>query len=95
MTELIVEHVMEVFKRITSVNTPSINSRLALPFKKRPVKDSSKFIKEYADIKDDLRKITGGLGKQNYQEKREKKKSLPFPWSAASQSEINLDKSEV
>ena len=42
VTELTVEHVMEVFKRITSVNTPSVNSRLALPFKKRPVKESSK-----------------------------------------------------
>ena len=75
---------MEVFKRITSVNTPSINSRLALPFKKWPVKDSTKFKKEYAEIKDDLRKITGGLGKENYKEQREKRKSLQFPWPLAS-----------
>ena len=33
---LTVEKVLEVFQRITSVNTPNINSKLAVPLRKHP-----------------------------------------------------------
>ena len=85
--ELTVEKVMEVFKRISSVNTPEINSNLAIPFKKEPVNDSSKFKEEYSVAKNDLRKTTGGKGKGSYQEEKKRKLSLPFPWPKASASE--------
>ena len=78
--ELTVEKVMEVFKRISSVNTPEINSQLAIPFKKEPVNDSSKFKDEYSEAKKDLWKTTGGKGKGAYQEEKKRKLSLPFPW---------------
>ena len=78
---------MEVFKRISSVNTPEINSNLAIPFKKEPVNDSSKFKEEYSVAKNDLRKTTGGKGKGSYQEEKNRKLSLPFPWPKASASE--------
>ena len=81
---LTVEKVLEVFRRISSVNTPTINSQLALPFKKRPVKDSSQFKKEYVEIKNDLRKVSGSSGKVAYQEEQERRKSLPFNWPNAS-----------
>ena len=78
--ELTVEKVLAVFKRITSVNTPEINSQLAIPFKKQEVQDSSKFKEEYSEAKADLRKTTGGKGKGAYQEEKKRKLSLPFPW---------------
>ena len=78
--ELTVEKVLDVFKRISSIQTPVINSQLAIPFKKKPVKDSSKFRQEYANVKSDMRKTTGGLGKDSYQQEKERKRSLPFQW---------------
>ena len=81
---LTVEKVMEVFQRISSINTPQINSKLALPFMKDPVKSSNKFKQEYEGVKSDLRKISGGLGKVAYQKEKERRKSLPFEWPLAS-----------
>ena len=80
---LTVEKVMEVFKRIKSVSTPDINNKLAIPCKKPPVKDSSLFKQEYAEVKESLRKISGGLGKVSYQAEKERKTSAPFTWPAS------------
>ena len=80
---LTVEKVMEVFNRIKKVNTPAINSKLAVPFKKLPVKDSIRFKQDYSEVKENLRKISGGLGKSAYQDEKKRRNSLPFPWSAS------------
>ena len=64
---LSVEKVMGVFQRITSITTPTINSKLAIPYQKDLVKSSNKFKQEYEGVKSDLRKISGGLGKVAYQ----------------------------
>ena len=77
---LTVEKVLEVFQRITSVNTPTINSKLAVPFEKTPLKNSSKFMDEYIGVKSGLRKVSGGLGKDAYQKEKERRKSFPFAW---------------
>ena len=77
---LTVEKVMEAFQRITSVNTPNINSKLAIPFEKTPLNNSSKFKEEYMGVKSGLRKNSGGLGKDAYQMEKERQKSLPFVW---------------
>ena len=84
---LTVEKVMEAFQRITSVNTPNINSKLAIPFEKTPLKNSSKFKEEYLDVKSGLRKVSGGLGKDAYQKEKERQKSLPFAWPQRSHVE--------
>ena len=81
---LTVEKVLEVFNRIKNVTTPAINSKLAVPFKKNPVKDSTKFKQDYPEVKSSMRKISGGLGKDAYQEEKKRKNSLPFPWPASS-----------
>ena len=75
---LSVEKVMGVFQRITSITTPTINSKLAIPYQKDLVKSSNKFKQEYEGVKSDLRKISGGLGKVAYQKEKERRKSLPF-----------------
>ena len=82
--QLTVEKVLEVFKRISSIKTPVINSQLALPFKMKPVKNSIMFKEEYAEIKSDIRKIDGRKGKMAYEQEKEKRKSLPFNWPASS-----------
>ena len=81
---LTVEKVLEVFNRIKNVTTPAINSKLAVPFKKNPVKDSTKFKQDYSEVKSSMRKISGGLGKDAYQEEKKSKNYLPFPWPASS-----------
>ena len=40
---LTVEKVLETFKRISAIKTPEINSKLAIPYKKQPVVNSSKW----------------------------------------------------
>ena len=82
--ELTVKRVLEVFKRISSIRTPIINSQLALPFNKNPVKDSKKFKEEYAKVKHDIGKVDGKKGKAAYEEEKEKRKSLPFNWPESS-----------
>jgi hypothetical protein len=82
--QLTVEKVLAVFKRISSIKTPLINSQLALPFKMKPVKNSIMFKEEYAEIKSDIRKIDGRKGKMAYEQEKEKRKSLPFNWPASS-----------
>ena len=77
---LTVEKVMEVFKRIKNVNTPDINTKLAIPYKKPPLGDSSLFKHEYAELKQSLGKISGGLGKQAYQAEKKRQTSAPFSW---------------
>ena len=77
---LTVEKVMEVFKRIKNVNTPDINTKLAIPYKKAPVGDSTLFKHEYAELKQSLGKISGGLGKQAYQAEKKRQTSAPFSW---------------
>ena len=81
---LTMEKVLETFKRISSIKTPDINSKLAIPFKKQPVVSRTKFKEEYSDIKSDLRKVSGGLGKEAYHTEKERRKSQPFPWPKAS-----------
>ena len=81
---LTVEKVLETFKRISSIKTPDINTKLAIPFKKQPVVSRTKFKEEYSDIKSDLRKVSGGLGKEAYHTEKERRKSQPFPWPKAS-----------
>ena len=81
---LTVEKVLEVFDRIKNITTPNINSKLAVPFNKIPVKSSAKFKEEYKDVKEALRKISGGLGKVKYHEEKERRKSLPFAWPQVS-----------
>ena len=81
---LTVEKVLETFKRISSIKTPDINSKLAIPFKKQPAVSRTKFKEEYSDIKSDLRKVSGGLGKEAYHTEKERRKSQPFPWPKAS-----------
>ena len=76
---LTVEKVLETFKRISSIKTPDINTKLAIPFKKQPVVSRTKFKEEYSDIKSDLRKVSGGLGKEAYHTEKERRKSQPFP----------------
>ena len=46
---LTVEKVLETFRRISSIKTPDINSKLAIPYQKEPVKSSRKFKEEYSD----------------------------------------------
>ena len=82
--QLTVNKVLEVFKRISSIKTPLINSQLALPFKMKPVKNSIMFKEEYAEIKSDIRKIDGRKGKMAYEQEKEKRKSLPFNWPVSS-----------
>ena len=82
--QLTVDKVLEVFKRISSIKTPLINSQLALPFKMKPVKNSIMFKEEYAEIKSDIRKIDGRKGKMAYEQEKEKRKSLPFNWPVSS-----------
>lgn len=82
--ELTVKKVLEVFKRISSIKTPLINSQLALPFNKNPVKDSKKFKEEYAQVKNDIGKIDGKKGKCSYEEEKERRKSVPFKWPESS-----------
>ena len=77
---LTVRTVLETFKRLGSISTPEINFKLAIPFEKRQVKESSKFKEEYLEVKSQLRKVSGGLGKEKYHEEKERRKSLPFPW---------------
>ena len=77
---LTVEKVLESLKRISAIKTPEINSKLAVPYKKQPVVNSSKFKEEYSDVKSDLRKVSGGLGKEAYQAEKERRKSMPFSW---------------
>ena len=77
---LTVEKVMEVFKRIKNVNTPDINTKLAIPYKKAPVGDSTLFKHQYAELKQSLGKISGGLGKQAYQAEKKRQTSAPFSW---------------
>ena len=83
---LTVEKVLEVFDRMKNITTPNINSKLAVPFNKNPVKSSAKFKEEYKDVKEALRKISGGLGKVKYHEEKDRRKSLPFAWPQVSPS---------
>ena len=87
---LTVEKVLEVFKRISSVNTPTINSKLALPFKKRPLKSSTVFKEQYAEVKNEMRTISGKLGKGAYEKEKERRHSLPFPWPRTSPIEQGM-----
>ena len=77
---LTVRTVLETFKRLGSISTPEINFKLAIPFEKRQVKESSKFKEEYLEVKSQMRKVSGGLGKEKYHEEKERRRSLPFPW---------------
>ena len=77
---LTVEKVLETFKRISAIKTPEINSKLAIPFNKQSVVSSVKFNEEYSEVKSNLRKVSGGLGKEAYQAEKERRKSEPFSW---------------
>ena len=83
---LTVEKVLETFKRISAIKTPDINSKLAIPFKKEPVGSSSKFKEEYLVVKNDIRKVSGGQGKEAYHAEKERRKSAPFSWPNPSPS---------
>ena len=90
---LTVEKVLETFRRISSIKTPDINAKLAIPYQKEPVKSSTKFKEEYSDVKNNLRKISGGLGKEVYHAEKERRKSAPFSWpkpSPTNQGSMNL-----
>ena len=65
---------------IFSVNTPNINSLLALPYKKRPIVSSTGFKTVWSEQKEYLRKVTGKGGKGSYQENKERRRSENFPW---------------
>ena len=77
---LTAEKVLETFKRISAIKTPEINSKLAIPFNKQSVVSSVKFNEEYSEVKSNLRKVSGGLGKEAYQAEKERRKSEPFSW---------------
>ena len=83
-TELTIKTVFEVFKRISSIKTPIINSQLALPYNKKPVKNSIKFKEEYVQVRSDFGKIDGKKGKAAYLEEKERRTSLPFNWPESS-----------
>ena len=77
---LTVEKVMEVFKRLKNVNTPDINTKLAIPYKKPPVVDSSLFKHEYSELKESLGRISGKGGKAAYQAEKKRQTSASFSW---------------
>ena len=81
---LTVEKVLETFKRISAIKTPEINSKLAIPFNKQSVVSSVKFKEEYSEVKCNLRKMSGGLGKKAYQAEKKRMKSEPFTWPDSS-----------
>ena len=37
-------------------------------------------MEEYSEVKSDLRKVSGGLGKEAYHAEKERRKSVPFSW---------------
>ena len=81
---LTVEKVLETFKRISAIKTPEINSKLAIPFNKQSVVSSVKFKEEYSEVKCNLRKMSGCLGKEKAE--KERRKSEPFTWPHSSPS---------
>ena len=83
-TKLTVKTVFEVFKRVSSIKTPIINSQLALPYNKKPVKDSTKFKGEYVQVKNEMGRIDGKKGKEAYEKEKERRKSLLFNWPESS-----------
>ena len=83
---LTAEKVLETFKRISAIKTPEINSKLAIPFNKQSVVSSVKFKEEYSEVKCNLRKMSGCLGKEAYQAEKERRKSEPFTWPHSSPS---------
>ena len=65
---------------LSSINTPTINSQLALEYNLSKVKSRQKFKDEYASVKEGIRKISGGMGIDAYHAEKERRMSLPFPW---------------
>ena len=61
-----------------SVNTPNINSLLALPYKKEPVQSSKEFLGQWTDMKEYIRKV-GGRG-ASYQVNKAQRLSEEFSW---------------
>ena len=83
---LTAEKVLDTFKRISAIKIPEIDSKLAIPFNKQSVVSSVKFKEEYSEVKCNLRKMSGGLGKEAYQAEKERRKSEPFTWPHSSPS---------
>ena len=65
-----------------NISTPKINSKLATPFNKQSVVSSVKFKEEYSEVKCNLRKMSGGLGKEAYQADKKRRNPKPFTWKS-------------
>ena len=86
---LTLEKVLNTFRRISQINTPEINSKLAIVYNKPPVKDRHAFKESYATHKEELRKISGAGGKDAYSKEKEKRLSVPFEWPFTMEVEGN------
>jgi hypothetical protein len=83
---LTVKKVFEVFPRVNKINTPEVNLRLAIPFKKPQVVSRVEFKESYSEVKNSLRKISWKSG--NPLEEKERRHSLPFNWPASAEGII-------
>ena len=68
-----------------SVNTPNINTLLALPYKKRPVGSSQAFRGVWSAKKEYVRGVSGKGGE--YQVNKSRRRSETFPWPESSSQE--------
>ena len=75
---LTVSEVFKTFPKVTSINTPDINSKLAIPFKKELVGTREPFKEIYSATRANIKSVSGKL--TNYQEEKERRRSLPFYW---------------
>ena len=65
-----------------SVNTPKINSQIAMPYSKGLVENSKLFKSVWADKKNYVTRISGRGRGGTYKERKEQRRSEEFPWSS-------------
>ena len=64
------------------MNTPNINSLLAVPFKKEPVPDREEFLGTWNESKEYVRKASGSSG--TYHANKSQRLSEEFNWPSSS-----------
>ena len=72
------------------MTTPNINSKLAGPFKKVPVENSSEFKGIWADKKDYVSRVSGVGRGGTFKERKEQRRSEEFPWPGIPEQEEGM-----